>query len=381
MSNPSVDRHVRYLDGLRALAALFVLFHHAFMMAYPISLGVRAEGWVGNVFGWLVFGHFGVTVFIVLAGWLLAGGIATERGNQPCGWAAYMIDRSWRIIPPYWIALALSIVLVIVYIGDETGTHWDLVVPTDPRSWVVNALLLQDVLPLNVSYTFWSISVEWHIYLLLPLILLLRRLSNSWAVAVAGGVAIGVAGLGLFFALPAVFTWFHFEYYVLFALAVGAKVASVNYPQLVAKVPLRSLAALGATAVVALCVLYPYVWVEARFYWIDVVLGMAVIALIASLDRGQVGPLRRSLSSRPFVFTAAFSYSLYLVHAQLLQVGWQALVEPLDADRAVQWAILALVICPAVLAASYGFSRIAERPFRRENRAKWNRRPKPGTAL
>ncbi|MDV6304452.1 acyltransferase family protein, partial [Rhodococcus cerastii] len=342
------------------------------------SLGVRAEGWVGQTFGWLIYGHFGVTIFIVLAGWLLAGGVAAHRGSQPGGWINYMIERSWRIIPPYWIALAFSIVLVIVYIGEKTGTHWDLVVPTNQKSWAVNALLLQDVLPVqNVAYTFWSISLEWHIYLLLPIILLLRRLSGQWSVAVAGGVAIGLAGLGLFVVAPSVFGRFHFEYYVLFALAVGAKIATVNYPHIVAKVPLRSLAALAAVTVVALCAIQPYLWVEARYWWIDIVGGVAVVALIATLDGGQAGPVRRVLSWRPLVFTASFSYSLYLIHAPLLQVGWQALVQPLDLDRPAQWALIALVICPAVLGASYVFSRFAERPFTRSGRAKWLHRHQP----
>ena len=230
---------------------------HAFMTAYPVSLGIRADGWVGTYFGWLIYGHFGVTVFIVLAGWLLAGRIADKNGHQPNGFVEYMKSRSWRIIPPYWIALAMTILLLTVYIGDETGTHWDLVVPTNQKSWAVNALLLQDVLPAqNVAYTFWSISLEWHIYLLLPLILLFRR-KSTWPIAIAGGVGVGLAGLALFVAMPSTFGRFHFEYYMLFALAVGARVAVTEYPKLAAHFPARSAAAALFSVVVALCALRP----------------------------------------------------------------------------------------------------------------------------
>ncbi|MFF2028256.1 hypothetical protein ACFVW2_41630, partial [Streptomyces sp. NPDC058171] len=47
---------IEYLDGLRAGSALFVLFHHAMMMAYPVALGVYADGLVGTVFGWAIYG-------------------------------------------------------------------------------------------------------------------------------------------------------------------------------------------------------------------------------------------------------------------------------------------------------------------------------------
>ena len=69
------------------------------------------------------------------------------------------------------------------------------------------------------------------------------------------------------------------------------------------------------------------------------------------------------------MFAAAFSYSLYLVHAPLLQVGWQTFVEPFDASREVQFGLLMAIVCPLVLGASYLFYCVAERPFEDKRRA------------
>ncbi|RYH60132.1 MAG: acyltransferase [Alcaligenaceae bacterium] len=353
---------VEYLDGVRAASALFVLFHHAMMMAFPVALGVRADGWIGAVFGWAVYGHFGVTVFIVLAGYSLALGVADKSGELPGGLLSFIKRRAMRIVPAYWVALAMTMLLVTIYIGRPTGTHWDLSVPTSYKGWIVNALLIQDIVKAqNVAYTFWSISVEWHIYLLLPIILLVRRRS-TWPTAIAIGAGIGIAGLALTF-VDQRFERFYFSYYVLFALAVGACVGIRQDARWLSIVPWRTGGMVVASVVVSLCVVKPFDWVSANFYWVDLLFGLAVICLIVSMARGTSPRLVSVFSWRRFTAVGAFSYSLYLIHAPLLQVLWQVGREQFDLDRGEQLAMLWLVACPIILAFSYGFYRVAEKPF------------------
>ena len=52
------------LDGIRGLAALYVVVHHCWLVTfhgYPANTG---PAWLG----WLVYGHLAVVVFIVLSG-------------------------------------------------------------------------------------------------------------------------------------------------------------------------------------------------------------------------------------------------------------------------------------------------------------------------
>ncbi len=358
------SQRVAHLDGVRAGAALFVLVHHAFCMAYPINEGIRPTGLIGIVLGWMVYGHFGVTVFIVLAGYSLMLGLADRGGELPGGLTGYMRRRATRIIPPYWAALALTVVLALTYINSPTGTHWDQSLPTDPKGWLSDFLLLQDVSPYtDAAYTFWSIAVEWHIYVLLPFILWVRRRSSSWTVAVglAGAGSAAVIAASQFHA-----TFLHSlfpSYYLLFSLAAGACVLVKRRPDLAARLSPGALSLGLFAVVVAICVVLPYDTVSANYYWIDVVLGLSMICLLISLETQGSRWLSWGLSWPPLASMAAFSYSLYLIHAPLLQVFWQLVEIPAGLGRPASLALIWLTGVPIIVLLSYVFHLVAERPF------------------
>lgn len=354
-----------YLDGLRAAAALFVLVHHAFCMAYPVGLGVWPQGSLGYAIGWMVYGHFGVTVFIALAGYSLGLGVATLGGRLPAGFFGYMKSRAWRILPPYWAALVLTVILATTLIGEASGTHWDQSLPVNPNRWVVDALLLQDVFPgPSTAYTFWSIAVEWHIYLLLPLILLFRR-RTTWAIAVFAAVALAAAVLIVSLVSPTIGRFgiqsLWATYYIVFALAVGACVAVRTHSPWIRRLPLKSIGLSLVACVVFLCLTNSYEWVYANYYWIDLLVGVATICLISAMMLGTSPRTARAFSWRPLAVVGTFSYSLYLIHAQVLQLFWQTFVRPFSLDRSDTLVVLWLAGVPASIAVSYGFYLLVEK--------------------
>ena len=84
------------LDGVRGLAALFVVMNHIFLRAWPGYPVDHAPLWAA----WFIYGRFAVVVFIVLSGFSL--GLAPARS----GWrldsvAKFAHRRAWRILPPY----------------------------------------------------------------------------------------------------------------------------------------------------------------------------------------------------------------------------------------------------------------------------------------
>lgn len=372
-STPSVQKvenREQHLDGLRGIAALFVLVHHAYCMAYPIGLGVAATGLTGVLFGWVVYGHFGVTVFIVLAGYLLAIGPATRQGHLAGGFWTYMKRRAWRILPPYWAALILTLILTLTIIGQKTGTHWDQSVSdrgVKPLAFLVDVLLVQDILPVqNAAYTFWSVAVEWHIYLLLPLMLLVRRRS-TWPIAVGVGIALGGLGVAISQILPSIgrigIASLWPTYYIAFAVAVGAAVLVKSNRAWIRRVPWLLVAGAFLSAVVVVCMSRPYSWVTANYYWIDLLVACAAIAFIVAMAIGRAPVSVTFLSWKPVAGLGVFSYSLYLVHAPLLQVFWQLVIQPLGLDRNGNLALTWAAGVPAMLVAAYLFYRVAERPF------------------
>jgi peptidoglycan/LPS O-acetylase OafA/YrhL len=84
------------LDGIRGLAALFVVLNHIFERAWPGYPADHAPFWAA----WMICGRFAVVMFIALSGFSLGLGPARS------GWrfksiAAYAHRRAWRILPPY----------------------------------------------------------------------------------------------------------------------------------------------------------------------------------------------------------------------------------------------------------------------------------------
>jgi peptidoglycan/LPS O-acetylase OafA/YrhL len=73
----------------------------------------------------------------------------------------------------------------------------------------------------------------------------------------------------------------------------------------------------------------------------------------------------RMLSFKPLVFVGTFAYSIYLIHAPLLQLLWQYAYQPLVPHPLRMLLALVFPGVPLIVLASYGFFRFFERPFLR----------------
>ena len=162
------------LDGIRGLAALYVVVNHIFLRAFPGYPVDGAPFWAG----WFIYGRFAVVVFIVLSGFSLALS-PSRRGWRLDSLPRFAHRRTRRIVPAYWAALAFSLAVA-----------WLIVPPPgqgvpDVRSVVVNGLLVQNLVHApSPNRAFWSIAVEAQLYLLFPLLLLHApppRSASSWS--------------------------------------------------------------------------------------------------------------------------------------------------------------------------------------------------------
>src|SRR5438067_7057279 len=109
--------HLDFLDGLRALAAIYVLLHHAWLQIWEWHL---PGPFTRRLTGWLYFGHFGVVVFIVLSGFCLMLPVVRGDGTLRGGAKTFFQRRALRILPPYYVAIGLSLVLIVTLIGTQT---------------------------------------------------------------------------------------------------------------------------------------------------------------------------------------------------------------------------------------------------------------------
>jgi peptidoglycan/LPS O-acetylase OafA/YrhL len=140
-------RHLA-LDLLRALAVLLVIGRHL------------EPGGVGMLRLWRRGGWVGVDLFFVLSGFLVAGLLLREQqrhGRIDIG--RFFLRRGLKIYPAFYVFLAVTLPLAALLGVAPTAT---------PVSVVSECCFLQSYLPGAWNHT-WSLAVEEHFYLLLPL--------------------------------------------------------------------------------------------------------------------------------------------------------------------------------------------------------------------
>lgn len=140
------------LDILRCIAVLLVITHHEYGQT---RLG-RA-GWVG------------VDLFFVLSGFLISGLLFVEyKKCRAINWKRFFIRRGLKLYPAFYVLLAVTfLVQVRLHHLSPLGNY------------LGELLYVQNYGPYIWNHT-WSLAVEEHFYIVLPIfLLLLVRLSPS----------------------------------------------------------------------------------------------------------------------------------------------------------------------------------------------------------
>ena len=128
---PVVKHRLEYIDGIRALAALWVAAHHAIETSEPTHLMKLFV--VGPVVTSLFMGQFPVMVFLMLSGFCLYYPYVkkNQRPEFNTGYRAFLIRRATRIAPPYLWAGAFC--LAMAAIPQIQVGRWKSVGPIDGR--------------------------------------------------------------------------------------------------------------------------------------------------------------------------------------------------------------------------------------------------------
>ncbi|MGE3619497.1 MAG: acyltransferase family protein [Acidimicrobiia bacterium] len=344
---------LEFLDGLRAGAAWFVVVHHAWLGAF----GTFPENTGPWAVGWLRWGHLPVSLFIVISGFSLTLAPSRNDDRTTAGAADFFRRRAVRIVPPYWAALAVSCLTIILY----TGKHSEFYVTA--KTVVVYGLLLQDTFEAPVpNGAFWSIAVEWHIYFFFPLLLwMTRRWGQRWMVAATTvavvGIYVAATEVGGFFEK---FLRFSPQYLLLFVFGVVAARALRSSAVRPGAAPVT--AVVGSIAVLLLlCLGSPSSLVE-QFFWVDLAFGFVCAVWLFAMATGSFPRASAVLSLRPMVWLGRFSYSTYLIHVPVLGVTHFAVALPVGGTKLQEFLILVLVGLPATLVASYVLYQFVERP-------------------
>jgi peptidoglycan/LPS O-acetylase OafA/YrhL len=344
------------LDGIRGLAALYVVLYHIFLRAWPGGAAADAPFWAA----WLDNGRTAVIVFIALSGFSLALGPA-RSGWRFTSIRDYARRRAWRILPPYWAALGFSLVMVWFVLAQP---GW--AVP-DGKSVVVYGLLVQDVFPTgSPNRAFWSIAIEAQLYILLPsLLLLVRRFSAAAMVALVAAIVVTMGFLAPHVAWANdALVQFTPDLAVLFAVGVLAA-GIVTASERTRALPWGWFALAAAVPVVVLISIKGEAWSNANLFWTDLASAPAIGCLLIAIATSRPRIVVRLLNTRPLRSLGSFSYSLYLTHLPIVIAVAYGLVLPRVPPGTPTFFVLVAILVPTTVLFARLFAAVFELPFQR----------------
>lgn len=339
------------LDFLRGIAIIAVMGIHFFTVD------------TGSTLVWLVeyplkhFGREGVTLFFTLSGFLVGGLLLREyAGTGTIDARRFIVRRMFKIWPAYYALILFHVVI---------GRH-----PRD-TFLVQNTFHLQNYLGSSIAQT-WSLAVEEHFYLLLPLALLgvararpspqtlLVLLAALCTLVLAGRLAAVAAG-----DLEGAYVYTHYRVDSLLygvMLAVVYWLMPATYRALAAR---RTWLVAGVTLLLAwlLCLQRTVALQEGIGFTVQSIGFCALIVLVLE----HSGRLRETLAYRSVAWIGVYSYGIYLWHTvarepgrivirTALEWGWPPLLI---------WALATVLQFAIAIVAGYVTTRLVEFPFLR----------------
>ena len=162
--DPSANREYDFIDGLRGLAILMVLACHHLYTNSKSGLAVQFAG------TFIATSGLGVNLFFTISGFLIAWPFWKRKVAQadeviPPG---YGWRRFWKIYPPLALSVVVFTPIYILWHGQASlYLHTAL-------QWLTGLAFLMPVSG-KLNPVMWSLVVEIHFYLALPLLFLLAK--------------------------------------------------------------------------------------------------------------------------------------------------------------------------------------------------------------
>lgn len=366
------------IDALRGLAALSVALYHVWgkdgIYPWP-SVGIVSQTFHPNAFHYLIsplrWGYLGVSLFLVLSGFCIHLAYAQkkhETGSYEFTHTQFFLRRIWRLYPAYLVAifgtyLALNIGALVPSLN--LAAHFRI---PDLRDLFTHTLMLHGLDErsfYSIASIFWSLTLEFQLYLAYPLflklfdrlgigksVILLLGISIGWriiAIFVMGNGLISVSYDGPYIGMGSVLArmpeWLMGAYVAHLFVTGKLKDFAVS----------RSL--LAFFGLMALGIASSF----SRPAWVltDPMFGLAFASLtIAVMNRESF--FQSNMLARRLVWIGAISYSFYLFH---LQIFWliAPFVDPIASLEArtilrLLWLVIAVLICAQLF-------RFVEKPF------------------
>jgi peptidoglycan/LPS O-acetylase OafA/YrhL len=346
---------------LRAIAILWVmLFHMRFLNLPGVFHGVCRYGWMG------------VDIFFVLSGYLIGSQLLRPytKDSQP-SIGGFYLRRAFRVLPAYLTVLLLYLTVPGFREAPGLSPAWQFLTFTE------NFRI--DYATDQAFSHVWSLCVEEHFYLTLPLLVLALMWKPRFGKALAVILAVLCFGIAirayiyihqlnpLLATDPDSFTLLYVEkiYYPthtrLDGLLVGVVLATIKtfrpawWQRALSHGNAVTLAGLGISAFA--------MWLfRDRLAFTANVFGFPLLALgLGLLLIASVSPASLLSKARGFGFIATLAYSMYLTHKEIINLDQKYLLRYTGSS---DWMALLFYFATSFLVASVLYFAV-ERPFLR----------------
>jgi peptidoglycan/LPS O-acetylase OafA/YrhL len=329
---PAAPARLAWIEAFRGFAASAVVLYH---VARHFDANYGMPRWRAA----FQFGHAGVDLFFVISGFVILF-VHWEDIGRPQRISRYAGRRLTRILPIYWVALALTVASRAASL--HIISHADI-------AWAILPLpIFADPL-LGVA---WTLQYELVFYVVFGLMILTR----------AGGVAVLAGWLGLVLiaavrgseiALPdAYWQTYNLEFFAGMVVAYWLHTARPAHGNavLAAGVSLFLVSALAEDAG----------WIDGYGRLARLAYGVPSALIVC----GGAAASRRGTGRVPAVLAAigAASYSIYLFQFIAIGMAWQ-LWRAAGLDKTVPPPIGMAIFCVAAIGAGVAISRLVEYPL------------------
>ena len=180
LSNTTVTKpkvHFQFIDGLRGIAALWVVLYHADPDKRISQLtGVLPQWFVDVVFRW---GSLGVTIFFVLSGFVMAYSLRNARINLSY-LKNFALRRFVRLSPPYYISILFTLGFAFVAAYAKGAAFEPMGKPLSFPRFFAHLFYVQDIFRLeHIDDVYWTLCLEVQFYIVFCFLLGLTQWLES----------------------------------------------------------------------------------------------------------------------------------------------------------------------------------------------------------
>ena len=337
------------IEGLRAIAVLFVLVWHA---------GIT----------WLPGGFVGVDVFFVVSGFLMTSILHREMiKTKTVAVGNFYARRARRLIPAS--AATLVVTGIATYLFLPQNRWWDIGLDiASAGGYIVNwrlaersvDYLAQDAAPSPIQH-FWSLSVEEQFYIFWPLLIIalawivkiIHGNATRWVFSTLSIIAIGSLAWSIYLTDANPGRAYFVSTTRVWELALGGLIA-LAIP-IAAKLPAALAAAMSWIGVAGILGTGFLLTTAVPFPGSVALIPTVATALVLASGpaAGRLGPVR--IFDNPVVqWIGGCSYSMYLWHWPVLIIGGYILTDGLREITLTEGiALVALSVIPAWLSLKY----------------------------